>query len=403
MLKALPETPGEIRSRPARRTMRAGCRHSVRVVQLTSVHTPQDVRIFEKECRSLARAGYDVTLIAPTPQDRRVDGVLIKGVPPTEKRSVRMTATVWRVYREASRLGADIYHFHDPELIPAALLLRAQGKSVIYDVHEDLGRDIQGKPYVPVALRVPLAWLTDRFENIAARLFTGLLTATDGIGERFEKLNKRVMVLNNFPVLKDIEPVSSIPWSRRPVSVAYVGGITADRGIREITRAMGMLPDQLGAQLELAGPFSPASLENEVSRLPGWVRVNNRGVLRRSGVADLLGKVRAGLLVFHPEPNNLRAQPNKLFEYMAAGIPVVASNFPLWRSIIDEVGCGVLVDPLDAKDIARAVEYLLTHAEEAELMGRRGRDATEKHFNWDHEERKLLRFYRGLFESPCAE
>lgn len=374
-----------------------------RVVQLTSVHAPFDIRIFHKECRSLARAGFEVTLVVPAAQGRLIEGVTIKAVPGPRSRLARMIVTVWQVYRAALHGQADIYHFHDPELIPAGLLLRARGKTVIYDIHEDLGRDIQSKYYVPVHLRRPLAWVTDLLEDAACRCFSGLLTATPAIARRFEKLNRRTLVLNNFPLLKELAPRANSPWAARDESVAYVGGITPDRGLKEIVRAMHLLPEALPARLELAGPFDPLNLREEAASLPGWERVKELGVLTRGAVADLLGKTRAGLVLFHPEPNNVNAQPNKLFEYMSAGIPVIASDFPLWRKIVAGCGCGLLVDPRKPPEIARAIEYLLTHPAEAERMGRRGREAVATRFNWECEERRLFEFYRSLLEPACAE
>lgn len=374
----------------------------LRVVQFTSVHAPFDVRIFHKECRSLAHSGFDVTLVVPAAQGGLVDGVIIKAVPCPKRRLARMTITAWQVYRAALQCQADIYHFHDPELIPAGLLLKARGKAVIYDIHEDLGRDIQSKYYVPVIFRRPLAWMTDRMEHTACRCFTGLLTATRAIAQRFEKLNRRTLVLNNFPLLSELASGANSPWAARAESLAYVGGINPDRGIKEIVRALHLLPEALPARLELAGPFDPEGLREEAASLPGWERVNELGVLNRGAVAELLGKSRAGLVLFHPEPNNVNAQPNKLFEYMSAGIPVIASDFPLWRTIVAGYGCGLLVDPRKPPEIARAIEYLLTHPTEAERMGKRGREAVATKFNWECEERRLLEFYRCLLEPACA-
>ena len=128
----------------------------------------------------------------------------------------------------------------------------------------------------------------------------------------------------------------------------------------------------------------------------GWDRVEELGTLGRSEVAQLFGQVSAGLVIFLPEPNHVEAMPNKLFEYMSAGIPVIASDFPLWHGIVEGAGCGLLVDPLDPRAIAGAIEHLLTHPEEAEAMGRRGRQAVERWYNWENEESKLLQLYASL-------
>lgn len=378
---------------------------SAKVAHLTSVHPPFDVRIFCKECRSLARAGYQVTLIVPHGQDEVVDGVRIKAVPPSKARLSRMTLTVWRVYREALRQNADVYHFHDPEMIPVGLLLRLRGKKVIYDIHEDVPDDILGtdKYYLSPRIRPLLAWLVKRVENFACRRFSALMPATTAIGKRFRALNDNTIVLHNFALLQEFSPEAGMDWRQRNCSVAYVGGISRNRGIWEMVQAMELLPRELNATLKLAGSFSPANIKEEVARLPGWKQVDFLGVLDWAEVAKVLGRVRAGLLILRPEPNHVRAEPMKLFEYMCAGIPVIASDFPLWRKIIQDAGCGLLVDPLAPQAMAQAIQYVLTHPREAEAMGRRGRKAVEQHYNWGTQESKLLDCYASLLNpvDPC--
>lgn len=345
---------------------------------------------------SLARAGYEVTVVAPHSKDEVVDGVRIKGVPELKGRPSRMTLTVWRVYREALRQKADVYHFHDPELIPVGLLLRLQGKKVIYDIREDLPSAVLYKHYLPRWLRRPVAWAVERVENLACPWFSALVPVTPAIAERFQALNGRTILVQNYALRQEFAPQAELAWSQRPCSVAYVGGIIRERGIREMVTAMDLLPDRLQARLKLMGPFAPVNLRDEVARLPGWKRVDALGAVDRAKVAEVLGSVRAGLLLYHPEANAVRAQPQKMFEYMSAGIPVIASHFPWWREIVEGAGCGLLVDPLNPGAIAQGIEYLLTHPQEAEAMGHRGREAVETRYNWESEEKNLLQLYEHL-------
>ncbi|MCY1522537.1 Glycosyl transferases group 1 [compost metagenome] len=104
----------------------------------------------------------------------------------------------------------------------------------------------------------------------------------------------------------------------------------------------------------------------------------------------------AGVVTFLSAPNHIDAQPNKMFEYMSAGIPVVGSNFPLWKSIIEGNRCGVCVDPANPTEIAEAIDYLFTHQAEAREMGARGRAAVLDKYNWDGEGVKLLSLYREV-------
>jgi len=369
-----------------------------KIVHLTSVHKAFDVRVFHKECKSLARSGKHVVLIVPHPRDEVVESVEVKGIRISGGRLVRMTRTVWSLYREALRQNGDVYHFHDPELIPLGLLLSARGKTVVYDIHEDAPADILHKDYIPRRLRQPLTWSVRKLEDVACRRFSGLIAATPTIAKRFHSVNPNIVVVHNFPMLDEIAPTVDLPWNERPPAVAYIGSISERRGIHEILQALALLPSANPTQMMLAGPFSPAELRTELMGLPGWARVKYLRVLDPPSVANLLSRVRLGLLVLRPEPNFCNAMPIKLFEYMAAGIPVIASDFSLWSQIIGEAGCGLLVDPQDPQAIARAMEYLLSHDAEAEAMGRRGRQAASELYNWNSEERVLLKFYSELLE-----
>jgi len=368
----------------------------IRIMHLTSVHSAFDIRIFQKECKSLASAGHRVTLVVPHLRDEEAGGVHVQAIPEAGGRLSRMTRTVWRVYREAVRRPAEVYHFHDPELIPAGLLLKAKGKKVIYDIHEDVPRTILKKSYLPRWVRRLISWLVERTENTACRCFSGLVAATPAIAERFKRLNGSTLLINNFPRVRELLPSVVGPWNQRASSVAYIGTIVANRGIRKIIAAMDLLPETLNPTLKLAGSFNPPNFQDELARLPGWRKVEFLGLLDRAGVANTLGCVRAGLVLYPPDPNNVWSMPHKLFEYMSAGVPVIASDLPSWHEIIVGAGCGLLVDPLNPQAIADAIAYVLNHPEEAEAMGRRGREAVENHYNWEIEERKLLRFYAGL-------
>lgn len=363
---------------------------------MTSAHPPFDVRIFHKQCRSLARAGYRVTLISPAKQDCQVDGVTVRAFPKYGTRLKRFVNGAMAMYQMARREKADVYHFHDPELIPVALLLRASGKIVIYDVHEDLPKTISYKAYIPKWLRNPLQVAVRVIEECASTLMSGVIAATSPIADRFSGVRHKTVV-HNYPLLQEFAGRAPEPAGNSENYIAYVGArVTRGRGAAEMVEAMGLLPPTLNIRLKIAGAFEPPQLPETLSEIVGWNRVEVAGVLGRAEVADLLHHASAGLVLLHPEPNYLNAQPVKLFEYMGAGIPVIASDFPVWRNVVETTGCGILVDPMDSTAIASAIEYLCTHPEEAQEMGRCGRAAVEARYNWDREEEELLQFYAGI-------
>lgn len=371
---------------------------------LTSAHPAFDVRIFHKEGKSLARAGYEVILIASGDADGTYEGITLKCLPVWKNRKDRLLRGLASVYRLALKADADIYHFHDPELIPVALLLRAHGKKVVYDIHEDLPRTIGYKPYLPRVLDKPISRAVQVIEDWASGRFSALVTATPVIGDRFSRRNSNIAVVNNYPKMEELQNFGrGDSHKTRAANLLYVGmRITRSRGAEEMIRAMSLLPEDLRANLRLAGGWGSPELASSMQKTPGWTSTTFLGLLDREGVADELRQAYAGLVILHPEPNYVASQPVKLYEYMCAGIPVIASDFPLWREIVTSAGCGLLVNPKDPREIAEAMKYLLTHPEEAGEMGRRGFEAIAERYNWAKEEETLLRFYRKLLSEGAA-
>lgn len=371
-----------------------------RVVHLSSVHSANDTRIFLKECRSLAAAGYNVTLIARADSDCEKHGVKIVSARRFPGgRFGRMPLTTLDVLRKALRCGADIYHFHDPELIPVGVALRLTGAKVVYDVHEDLPRQILSKRWVPSLLRQPLAYATEGLEWLTARFFFNfVLAATPKIGRRFP--DGKTVVVQNFPIVGELaSPGPIISMEERPLNVVYVGGLTSIRGVLEMVSAMEAV-ETPGCRLTLTGQFMEEDLERTARALKGWQHVDYLGWLDRPAVAQVLGTARAGLVVLQDVPNYTDSYPVKLFECMSVGLPIIASSFSLWRSIIEGERCGLLVNPRDVTAIAKAIDWILSHPEEATAMGRRGRQAVQERYNWADQESKLLTVYSSLFEKP---
>lgn len=364
-----------------------------RVVHLTSVHPRDDIRVFLKECRSLALRGHDVTLVVADGRgDELRDGVTITDVGRSAGRLDRVfRATRW-VYRKALELDADIYHLHDPELLPVGLKLKRRGKKVVFDAHEDVPKQILGKHYLPPRVRRILSWGVAHFERYACARFDGVVTATPYIRDKFLAINPRSIDVNNFPMLGELE--SAVSWDAKANEVCYVGSIAQIRGIKELVRAMESTHTPV--LLNLVGGFVEAQVEAEVRAYPGWNKINVLGVQDRAGVREVLGRSVAGVVTLHPISNYLDALPIKMFEYMSAGIPVIASDFDLWRTIVEGSQCGLCVNPMDPAAIASAMDYLLSHRDEAEKMGGNGRRAVLSRYNWAREEAKLIEFYDRL-------
>lgn len=355
---------------------------------LSSVHPRRDTRILHKECVSLVRAGHQVTLVvADSLPDETVGGVAIRSVPKASGRLARMAFAPWRVFRAARRLKAECYHLHDPELIPVGLLLRLLGAKVIYDAHEDLPKQIMAKPYLPRWVRRPLAALLEGGLRLALPRFSALVAATPSIRERLSGMNHRVVEVKNFPILGELGGAEGPDAMGPRRSVCYVGGITRVRGVAEMVEAAARFP--AGVELVLAGPFGTPEFQRELEASPGWTRTRYLGVLDRKAVAALFRESFAGLVTLHPTPNHLEAYPVKLFEYMSAGLPVIASHFPVWNALLGNGAYGLSVDPMDPQAIAAVVGRLWEDKVLAQTMGAAGRCAVEASYCWEVEAQVL--------------
>jgi glycosyltransferase involved in cell wall biosynthesis len=366
----------------------------MRVCHITTVHKPFDTRIFFKECCSLAEAGHEVYLIAAGADTQDRKGVHVIGVPREQGgRLNRMTRTAGEVFKKALALDADIYHFHDPELLRIGLKLKKKGRTVIYDAHEDLPRQVLDKHYIHPLLRKSISFVSETLEDFISGRMDAVVTATPHIRERFSKVNCRSIDINNYPLIDDLP--SPAPWDTRKREACYVGGIFRSRGIIELIKAL----EHADVQLNLAGNYSPESLRQELSEMKGWEKVNEHGFVDRARINEILNVSRIGIVTLHPTRSYLVSLPVKMFEYMAAGIPVIASGFPLWRSIIEEGKCGICVDPLDPGAIAGAITWLLENDKEAREMGENGRKLVLERYNWKAEEKKLLKLYEELWKA----
>jgi len=371
----------------------------IKVVHLSSAHGADDSRIFWKECLSLAQAGYDVCFVVPGDRPCRRENVEIVTVRRRSGRLARMLLSTAAVVGAGLRCRGDVYHFHDPELIPWGLALRLLGKRVVYDAHEDVPRDLLFKRWVPLVLRWPLSRLIAGVEWIADRTLSGIVAATPTIARRFPASG--AALVQNYARLAEFPALDA---SKRPHgrTVAYVGGVTPERGAVEMVDAMARVERYPDARLVVAGEIWPDWLVGKLAGSAGWRRVDYRGRQDRAGVHAILAQADVGLALFHPVQSYVESQPIKLFEYMAAGLPVIAADFPGFRKIVEANGCGLCVPPLDTAAIAAAIEWVFEHPGLAQEMGRRGRELVQRTYNWEREAESLLRLYdRVLADAPA--
>ncbi len=371
---------------------------AVKIAHLTSHHPILDNRIFHRECRSLVEAGFAVVLVAQHDRDERRDGIDILAVPRYRNRLERVTLTAARVAWRALRSRAAIYHFHDPELIPWGLLLRLLGKRVIYDVHEDFSQAAGVRSWLPAWLRSPLAATIRLVDRLAERAFVIV------IAERYyaRTFPNAVEVLN-YANLEDYGRIIGIeraPRRQDRIRLLYTGSVTNSRGAAHHIRLLDHLPET--AELHLVGQCNGAELaelEDRAARDPRLVLAVSRSWVPYARIVDTYaGEWTAGLAIFPDTPHYREKELTKFFEYMAAGLPIICSDFPTWRAIVADYEIGVCVDPEDPAATAAAIRWLAERPEEAAAMGDRGRRLVVERFNWSSQARNLVALYRRLLE-----
>ena len=359
-----------------------------KVCHLTSVHPLLDTRIFYKECISLSKAGYDVSVIVAGETNKTVENIKVYGVSrDSNSRFYRMFYTVKKVYKKAIEVDADIYHFHDPELLPVGKKLIKKGKKVIYDTHEDLPLQILTKHWLPVIIRKPLSYFVEKIEKHYSKKLSAIIAATPIIRNRFLKYNSNTIDVCNYPIIEELG--NNVSWNKKENSICYIGSVFKERGIVELMKAI----ENTDVILELAGSYSPESLKDELKSFNTWKKVHEYGYVGRNEIKNILSKSKAGMVTLLPKQSYMESLPIKMFEYMAAGIPVIASEFPLWKEIIEKYNCGLCVNPENPSEIEKAIETILANSEESEKMGINGVKAVKEVFNWKVEEEKLLKLY----------
>ncbi|TDQ38678.1 glycosyltransferase family 4 protein [Aureibacillus halotolerans] len=363
-----------------------------KVCFLTSVHNPFDTRVFYKEAVSLRKAGYDVTLICQTPQEETIEGIRLVPLPQPKNRPERMLKTTFVLLQRALKEKADIYHFHDPELIGVGLVLKAKGYHVIYDVHENVAEQMLHKEWLP--FKSVFAAGYRQMERLAGRAFP-LVLAEDSYEALYPPAWK-TWTVRNFP---DLTLFPTPPEKKEPY-IVYLGGVSQIRGADVTLDALKLLKDAgTPVRFECIGAMSSADetrLRDKVQQYGLQDLVVFHGRMKAKDAYRIVAKAFAGLAVLEPIGNYVNSYPTKMFEYMALQVPVITSNFPLYQDVVNASSCGFVVDPQDPKEIAESIRTLAADPALVKSVGQSGRAAVERSYNWANENETLQQLYRSL-------
>ncbi|WLR52859.1 glycosyltransferase family 4 protein [Bacillus tianshenii] len=365
----------------------------MKVCVLSSVHPIFDVRIFHKEVKSLLKNGYEVSYIIQHEKDENIDGVRVIALPRPKDRLNRITKLTWKCYRMAIKEDADVYHFHDPELIPIGILLRLKGKKVIYDIHENVAGQILNKKWLP--FRKLVSFLYRMFELTVCHLFY-IILAEDSYNKLYKNFHKKITV-KNFPDI-NLFPIPKKPFSKD--YIVYLGSVSEVRGIFIILEALAILKERnIHIQFKCIGNYTEEcfkKIEQQCERLGIQELVQFYGRLNAPDAYKIVEGAKLGLAVLKPIPNYMESYPTKIFEYMALKVPVITSNFPLYKKVINESRAGMTVEPNNVTEVASAIEQIVLNPQEAIQMGENGRNSVEEKYNWELESSKLIDLYKKI-------
>lgn len=369
-----------------------------RVCHISTVHFPNDDRIFYKECVSLEILGYEVFFIVKNPVTAVVRNIRFVSLPEYKNRIFRMIRGPQKAYHVAKKIDAEVYHFHDPELILTGLKLKKLNKKVIYDVHENVFEQIESKLWLGPFVKI-LQSLYLKFEQIAVRKFDYIIVATDSIQENFNKRypdhRHKFKLIRNYSILSLIDSVRPISLNTDRQKLIYLGGLSKIRGIKEIICALELMAKP--PELILFGKWEDEAYRAECQSLQGWKYVRYMGFKNLEEIYPYLKSSDIGLALLYPEKNYLKSLPVKAFEYMAMSKPMILSDFPYWKEIFGN--CAIFVNPFNPADIAEKITELLINQEFGKQLGWNGRKAVEEKFSWEAEVIKLAEIYSNLAEN----
>ena len=364
----------------------------MKVCHLTSVHRSQDTRILKKECISLAKHGYEVYLVAKG-KSYIEDNVKVIGIGDISgNRIIRMIKVTRQIYKVALSVECDIYHIHDPELLPYCLKLKKLGKKVIFDSHESYSDTILEKKYLPKITRKFISFIFKKYFKYVAKRIDSVICCYHQTKESLEKHNTHTPLVFNFPIVNE----SKFEYTKGN-KICYAGGLMEQWNHHIVSDAI----NDSNVKYIIAGKKTPY-IDNLILNNSN---INYIGFMPFDEIYELYKNSQIGICILdyikQCNGNTGNLSNTKFFEYLMAGLPIICTDFTLWKQIIDEYNCGICVNPNNTQEVRGAIMYLLNNYEIAKSMGENGRRAALEKYNWSTQEKILINLYKELEVNNC--
>lgn len=355
-----------------------------------------DARIFEKQCKSLLKEGYEVCILTNDGlPDEIIDGIRIIACNSFYQERLKVIYKAKAIFKKSAiEIDADIYQLHGPELIPLGLALKRLGKKVFYDAHEDLQMQILEKESIPQILRLPISKLIKWYLKITLNKFDEIFSVTPHIVDSLKKISKSVTLITNYPIIEKSDILDYNNYKNRDNILCYSGTVYHNSNQEYILEGITNVKD---LKYHIAGTLD----NNYLLKLSGfisWSKVKFFGRLSKNELKLFYQSAIAGIIIFDYSPNlgykTGTLGSNKLFEYMREGLPIICTDFDLWKEIVKKYDCGICVEPNNARHIEDAIIFLIKNKEKAYQMGQNGRKAVLEEYNWQTQEKKYIAIYK---------
>ena len=368
-----------------------------KVFMFSSVHKWNDTRVFHKEAVSLAKE-YFIELHAPADFKYNFKyGVHIQGLPRWSNRKTRIR-TLFILIKRILRTDADIFHFHDLELIPLGFLLKFMNKKVIYDIHESNSNYILIKNWIPKVLRLILSNIVSVLENLATICMDAIIVTSIGDFESFKKYRNKI-ILYNFPISQIFDKnIKTI----KKYDIIYHGTITFFNFNLILDCVKKLIPEYPNFKccLIIGDNISLDLLKYIDSVVSSDTYIAHFEIFKSMDYLEIPYKLvdaRIGIIPLPKEKKFLTNIPTKLFEFMLCGIPVVSSDLPPIRSFYNpNKPFGILVDPISSNEFARAIKKILDNKKNSKEFSSNGYTLTKRYYTWRLQEKKLLTLYSSI-------
>jgi glycosyltransferase involved in cell wall biosynthesis len=365
----------------------------MKVFHLTTVHSRYDNRIFNKQCISLSQYFKTYLVVSDGLGDEQYANVNIIDVGIPINRLHRMLVKSFAVFNLARNNGADIYQIHDPELLFFGFFYSLTGKKVIYDIHEDYTTSLSTKSYLPLWIRKTLPFIFNYVEKFLSFKMKKLI-AEKYYSNRFPD----ALTVLNYPLKDNLKDINA--FEQKSLTLLYTGNITVDRGAAIIKQFANANVD-LGINFKIVGKCS--NLTNDHLELSDQLNIELIGLNRYVPFNEITSHYKmmafAGIALFPDNPHYFEKELTKFFEYMAVGLPIIASNFPVWKKLIEDNGVGICIDISNPNEFFTAIEYLKNNPDEVESMSKNGKNLVCIEYNWESEFEKMLNFYKVIINT----